>query len=446
MKRAVSMLGRAWLTIVLSAFCACSEEASTGVLVSIHGDDEVAAQLTRIQVLLYAFDQRDESMPVEDRPFDLASDGLTLPFSFVILKGQAQRFLLVVKGFRAGSKEPVIEQKAIASFQDERTELLRIVLSAVCYDLAEPCPSLDETCYPTRRGGVEAGSCGDVPVVTTEPVAAGQELDADLGAVEARDADDFDASADAGDASPPDFEPDDSGAITSAGSVDGAMDGASLGCSQDNPSSACRDAGSVTKEGGSLGPDAGSASHDASTPNTDAGSASPDTGSVRPGCAGSNVCVGMTNGIPFSYACVDATDADAGYTCRGLFPDWPLSDPPNRFTESGGVVRDAKTGLSWQRNIDAVDRSASEAATYCSSMAGGFRLPTRAELESIADLTVREPSAIDQSAFPGTPGTWFWTSSPYVGSAGFHWLVHFYNGSLYYQGPTFREARVRCVR
>ncbi len=446
---------RAWL--LCSLLFACSENPSTGMLVSIHADELVALHLNRVQVQLYAAEQLNESKPVEDRPFYLAAaeqeqGEVTFPFSFVILKGKAQRFRLVVKGYRPGSSEPVIEQKVIASFRDGQTELLRILLGDVCYDVPEPCLALDRTCS-LESGSVAAGSCGPVPVAATERLIEGAELDA---AISWPEPGGLDAEADR--------EPE---AEFEAGSEYEAGEERDSHGQPDSETS--RDAGEPARDAGNeRGSELadGSVQHDHCAPNpcqhggrcSDGGSCiCADTGFDGPTCAtnvnecsGANACAGMRNGIAFSYPCLDHTGENVGYACPGMFPDRPLVDPPARFAESpSGVMRDAKTDLSWQRVLETVDRSFADARSYCANLplaGGGFRLPTRAELDSITDLTVREPSAIDQLAFPSTPGTWFWTSSPYIGSAGSHWVVHFYNGSFYYQGPTFAGARVRCVR
>lgn len=59
--------------------------------------------------------------------------------------------------------------------------------------------------------------------------------------------------------------------------------------------------------------------------------------------------------------------------------------------------------------------------SQCASLGGGWRLPTLAELLSLA-------------------------SSPYVGSAGFAWAVFFTDGSTVAMNTTnFGENYIRCV-
>jgi hypothetical protein len=53
--------------------------------------------------------------------------------------------------------------------------------------------------------------------------------------------------------------------------------------------------------------------------------------------------------------------------------------------------------------------------------------------------------AIDGTVFPSTPPNYFWTSSPYVGSAANGWTVNFSGGYSAFVG-TSNAVNVRCVR
>jgi hypothetical protein len=130
-------------------------------------------------------------------------------------------------------------------------------------------------------------------------------------------------------------------------------------------------------------------------------------------------------------------------------PRVALADaPPGRYTFLvSGTVYDTRTKLTWQGAVDASTYTWANATTYCTNLSlqgTGWRLPTRAELLTLVDPTKSNP-AIDQTAFPSTPHEWFWSSSPYVGSAGSAWGVAFNFGfSNYYD--TAYAYRVRCVR
>jgi hypothetical protein len=77
-------------------------------------------------------------------------------------------------------------------------------------------------------------------------------------------------------------------------------------------------------------------------------------------------------------------------------------------------------------------------------LGGGWRLPTKIELESILDDTRTNP-AIDPAVFPGTPTQLFWTASPDVSTPGNAWYVAFNSGNVY-SNRVSSGYRVRCVR
>jgi hypothetical protein len=155
-------------------------------------------------------------------------------------------------------------------------------------------------------------------------------------------------------------------------------------------------------------------------------------------CAATNVCT-------IDYPCQNLTSS---YTCRGQFDDWPPAYSTSAFTANGnGTVTDARSGLLWQQSVDANMYAWANAKPYCGGLvlAGkGWRLPTRAELESIVDDTRYYP-AIDPTAFPSTPPEYFWSSSPHVGSSGNAWPVLFNDGNSFSSVGASNPYRVRCV-
>lgn len=82
--------------------------------------------------------------------------------------------------------------------------------------------------------------------------------------------------------------------------------------------------------------------------------------------------------------------------------------PPQPFEIDGGVVRDRRTGLAWEREpavIDVLDWDADPiiqpAIDYCASLSldgGGWRLPTVKELPTIVDEKTVQP-VIDETVF-----------------------------------------------
>lgn len=135
----------------------------------------------------------------------------------------------------------------------------------------------------------------------------------------------------------------------------------------------------------------------------------------------------------------------------------PAQAQANRYTVSadGSMVADGRTGLVWQRCAlgqvppscigTATTFTHEQALTAAANQAGaGWRLPNVKELVSLVDRTVVVPT-IDALAFPGTPATWFWSSSPVVGSPSLAWYVFFNDG---YVGNSYRSnpLAVRLVR
>jgi outer membrane protein OmpA-like peptidoglycan-associated protein len=126
--------------------------------------------------------------------------------------------------------------------------------------------------------------------------------------------------------------------------------------------------------------------------------------------------------------------------------------PEARFVGvAEGVVQDKRSGLSWQKQVDAGTYAWDAATRYCARLSLGpdrrvsWRVPTIEELQSIVDNTRSQPS-IDSAAFPNTPPESYWSSSPYAGNPGRAWSVGFANGVTPSNGHIKSNAcRVRCV-
>ncbi|MBN2575724.1 MAG: DUF1566 domain-containing protein [Deltaproteobacteria bacterium] len=121
--------------------------------------------------------------------------------------------------------------------------------------------------------------------------------------------------------------------------------------------------------------------------------------------------------------------------------------PAGRYTIANGTVYDTRTKLTWQQAVPSTTYTWANAKTYCAGLplpGTGWRLPTAKELQTIVDESRSAPS-IDTTAFPSTPSTWFWSSSPLAGSSLYAWYVDFFSGftSVYDLSIAYR---VRCVR
>ena len=82
-----------------------------------------------------------------------------------------------------------------------------------------------------------------------------------------------------------------------------------------------------------------------------------------------------------------------------------------------------------------------QAGHYCNTLTldgRGWRLPNKTELMALA-------ADFDDVAFPNAPAGWFWTATPYTGSATTAWGVTFDKPSADPHDVT-TNGRVRCVR
>ena len=133
---------------------------------------------------------------------------------------------------------------------------------------------------------------------------------------------------------------------------------------------------------------------------------------------------------------------------------------PFTVSADGQEVTDAKTGLIWRRCAEGMtvsggacigtastfthEAALTRASIQATTAGVGWRLPNGKELLSSIDKNRIQP-AIDTAAFPATPSSWFWSSSPYAGHASNAWYVDFGYGHL---GFSFRVNTfyVRLVR
>jgi len=206
----------------------------------------------------------------------------------------------------------------------------------------------------------------------------------------------------------------DGGAIVDAG-LDAAIDAADVDAAFDSGVDASTKVDASIDGGPVADTNLDAATDDAGV--DDAGDAqTPDAGNA---CSGTTVCT-------VDYPCQVLAPS---YTCRGQFPDWPVSSPSSFIDNGDGTVTDTRSGLLWQQAIGGVyDHFTASARCSWLSLAGtGWRLPTIAELESIIDDTRFDP-AIDPVAFPNTLGIAFWSSSRAPGFGDRRWRVDFFDG------------------
>ncbi len=129
------------------------------------------------------------------------------------------------------------------------------------------------------------------------------------------------------------------------------------------------------------------------------------------------------------------------------------------YTDNGdGTVTDTLSGLVWQKcsmgqTNDATCSGTATTATwqnslnYCKNLtlAGKtWRLPSVNELKTIIDRGQAAAPFIDQTAFPGTVATYYWSASTYVPFPTDAWYVYFTTGVVNYNNKT-NSYYVRCV-
>lgn len=144
---------------------------------------------------------------------------------------------------------------------------------------------------------------------------------------------------------------------------------------------------------------------------------------------------------------LDALDAVAQVRC--VTCNEPTLPSPRYLTDvAAGVVVDAVTSLTWERDVTKeVDLAGARA--HCAGLAlegldGGWRLPTKRELETLVNRR-DVGTMIDAHAFATSVEAFFWSSSPLVGGgAGVSWGVDFSDDRSTFMVDTF-VRNARCV-
>jgi hypothetical protein len=118
-----------------------------------------------------------------------------------------------------------------------------------------------------------------------------------------------------------------------------------------------------------------------------------------------------------------------------------------RYAAVAGGIKDMRTGLTWQVQLDGQLRTWDAAKAHCQAMStpagGSWRLPSMKELQTLVDDSLAEPS-IDPM-FGDTPLEPFWSASAVVATPGSAWRVSFIHGYTYDASAAY-EYHTRCVR
>lgn len=142
-----------------------------------------------------------------------------------------------------------------------------------------------------------------------------------------------------------------------------------------------------------------------------------------------------------------APDAGAVRPQPPAAPAEPPLDWTTRFVVSPrGTVYDKDTNLTWQQSTPTERVTQRAAIEYCKNLrfeGGGWRLPTRAEMQTIADRRLIVPDSAEP--FPLADDGGFWTSTIDPDNSNFGYAYDFFGvwASLELGDA---EPRARCVR
>ncbi len=200
-------------------------------------------------------------------------------------------------------------------------------------------------------------------------------------------------------------------------------------------------------------------------------SGSPSSGSSGSGSSGGSSGTGRGDaegGLEVEAGASDCTACPSGLACERYggptcqdptWAQWPIANTapdvaggapnPHRYTDNlDGTVTDNVTELIWQQGVPSTSYTEPDAVTYCQniSIAGhhDWRLPSEVELISIVDQGKYNPS-IDETYFPGTPASPFWSSTRAGGATTLGWGVTFIFGQIG-SNDISSPNYVRCVR
>ncbi|MBK6591245.1 MAG: DUF1566 domain-containing protein [Burkholderiales bacterium] len=138
------------------------------------------------------------------------------------------------------------------------------------------------------------------------------------------------------------------------------------------------------------------------------------------------------------------------------------NNPDSAYTDNGdGTVTHTPTGLIWKRCAegqtwrsgtctgvefaDSWGAALVQAATNSFAEKTDWRVPNVKELRSLVE-ECRSGPTINDTVFPNTPATVFWTSSPSVRNPDSAWQVNFQDGVNQYRSRDLAPASVRLVR
>ncbi|HNT26594.1 MAG TPA: DUF1566 domain-containing protein [bacterium] len=163
------------------------------------------------------------------------------------------------------------------------------------------------------------------------------------------------------------------------------------------------------------------------------------------------LCTGQTKCYDGSAEMICPAEGNAFYGQDAQYAALGKCAPRNYVVSGSGgsdIVTDEVTGLIWQRTLTGSTDQWQGAIDHCADLTyGGYddwRLPTRKELATLPDYSGHYP-AIDDTVFPETPASPFWSSSSYAYDTTYAWLVYFDDGAVDGNGKS-SSGHARCVR
>lgn len=135
--------------------CAPDDAHATAIAVS------VKSELT-LHELDYKLFRENADLAVELPSSTTTVSAAQLSQPFVVVRGEADGFLLSIEGYRSRAEPPVITYQARARFVPEQTLALRVLLARVCEQ--RDCGFRGLTCYGQALGELAAGTCAAVPM------------------------------------------------------------------------------------------------------------------------------------------------------------------------------------------------------------------------------------------------------------------------------------------
>jgi len=160
--------------------------------------------------------------------------------------------------------------------------------------------------------------------------------------------------------------------------------------------------------------------------------------------------------VPWLVGIGDGRAVGATQTGKTKGPAWCVRGGTTksgaRFESKTETVRDAYTGLVWQRTLPVRGWPrllTPEVEAACAALtldgATGFRVPSVKELQTLVLAGKRGP-ALDEAAFPNTGAKLFHASPHYADPASTNnWDVDFVDGKAYPNSGS-QEMNIRCVR